>query len=123
VEDFFETVDNEADQDASYPAPLFACTDAQAAYVTRAGVSREIIFDGVLRSTFTCGYDTHIVPSKPMKKKIVGTGPRQQLKPCKVTSLPSLFYNNIFLPILNGPSKCRRTRMKWISINIKCGSY
>ncbi len=96
MEDFFENGDNEADQDASYPAPLFARTDAQAAYVTRASISREIIFDGVLRSTFTCGYDTHIVSSKPIKKKITGTVPRQQLKPCKVKSVPTAFLTIYF---------------------------
>jgi hypothetical protein len=99
VEDFFETCDEEKNVDPGYPAPLFACTDAQANYVTRAGVSREIIFDGVIRSTVTCGYDTHIVPAKTSKKKINGPGPRQQLKPCKVVFavtplLPHLSSNN-----------------------------
>ena len=53
--------------------------------MTRANVGREIIFDGVYRSTVSCGYDTHIEGMKnTVKKKVAGPGPRQQLKHSKV---------------------------------------
>jgi hypothetical protein len=53
--------------------------------VTRANVGREIIFGGVYRSNVSCGYDTHIEAMKnTVKKKVVGPGPRQQLKHSKV---------------------------------------
>jgi hypothetical protein len=67
-----------------YPPPLFACTREQANYVTKIGISRDAIFDGVVRSTYLGGYATHIAPVKSNKKKISGPGPRVQLKPCKV---------------------------------------
>jgi hypothetical protein len=88
VEDFFEDPAQEADLDSDYPPPLFACTDAQANYVTRPGISRDAIFDGARRST----YETN-------KKKIAGPGPRQQLKPCKVVTQlqPYLFYKHSYM--------------------------
>ena len=86
VEDFFDPPnENRAQMDPNYPEPLFTCPVAQAQFVTRANVGREIIFDGVYRSTVSCGYDTHIEAIKNIvKKKVVGPGPRQQLKHSKV---------------------------------------
>jgi hypothetical protein len=74
--------------DANYPPPLFECLEEQATFVTRQGISRQRCFDGVRRSSTTCGYDTHIVEDKKLcdTKKIAGPGPRLQLKPCKVVS-------------------------------------
>jgi hypothetical protein len=72
--DFFDDPTNECNMDTNYPPPLFACSDAQANYITRAGISRETIFDGVKRSNVTCGYDTHLVTSKPNKKKSQAPG-------------------------------------------------
>ena len=78
VEDFFDPPN-----DSTHP--LFTCPVAQAQYVTRANVGREIIFDGVVRSTVKCCYDTHIDTSKnTVKRKVAGPGPRQQLKHSKV---------------------------------------
>jgi hypothetical protein len=67
-----------------YPPPLFTCSQAQQDFINKSGISRERIFDGVRRSSSTCGYDTYIVDEKPTKKKVTGPGPRVQLKPCKV---------------------------------------
>ncbi len=73
VEDFFDPPNDSTD-------PLFTCTVAQAQFVTRANVGREIIFDGVVRSTVTCGYDTHIDASKnTVKRKVAGRGRRINL--------------------------------------------
>ncbi len=92
VEDFFDPPNGPTDrEDPNYPDPLFTCTTAQAQFVTKANVGRDIIFDGVLRSTVTCGYDTHIDASKTQpKKKVAGPGPRQQLKHSKVVPEPAV---------------------------------
>ena len=84
VDDFCEDPDQVSAPDSMYPAPLFACTKDQANYITNKGISRDAIFDGVLRSTYHGGYTTNIEPVKVNKKKITGPGPRLQLKPCKV---------------------------------------
>ena len=77
-------------QRPSYPTPLFACTDAQAQFITKKGVSGETIFDGVRRSNETCGYHTHFEEEKKINRnKLTGPGPRQQLKPCKVLLPPN----------------------------------
>ncbi len=91
MEDFFDPPnESTAQKDPNYPDPLFTCPVAQAQYVTRANVGREIIFDGVYRSTVSCGYDTHIeAAKKTVKNKVAGPGPRQQLKHSKV--LPERF--------------------------------
>jgi len=83
VHDFFDAADAISAPNSRYPPPLFQCTKDQANYVTKVGVSRDAIFDGVVRSTGHGGYATHIVPVKLHKKKISGPGPRVQLKPCK----------------------------------------
>ena len=72
VEDFFEDPDQVSAPDSMYPAPLFACTKDQANYITNKGISRDAIFDGVLRSTYHGGYTTNIVPVKVNKKKFQG---------------------------------------------------
>jgi hypothetical protein len=84
VEDFFDDP-NETGK-ANYPRPLFQCPEEQATFITKPGISRENIFDGVRRSCTTCGFDTDIIDDKKKipKGKITGPGPRQQLKPCKV---------------------------------------
>jgi hypothetical protein len=84
VEDFFDYPTEQGI--AKYPPPLFKCPDEQAIFITKPGISREIIFDGVRRSSTTCGYDTHIVEDKKnnTKRKIAGPVQRQQLKSCKV---------------------------------------
>jgi hypothetical protein len=86
VEDFFN--DPNETTKADYPPPLFSCAEAQATYITKPGISRETIFDGVKRSMTSCGHDTDVVEEKkPQKKrKVAGPGPRQQLKPCKVVT-------------------------------------
>jgi hypothetical protein len=90
VEDFFGDTTDSPNNDPHYPKPLFACTDAQSEFITKKGVSRETIFDGVLRSNQTCGYHTHFDEEKKINRnKLTGPGPRQQLKPCKVI-VPSI---------------------------------
>jgi hypothetical protein len=70
VEDFFDPPNESPDrEDPNYPDPLFTCPAAQEQFVTRANVGREIIFDGVLRSNVTCGYDTHIDTEKHSEEK------------------------------------------------------
>ena len=69
VADFFD--DPEGTAKADYPRPLFTCAEEQATFITKPGISREIIFDGVRRSSTSCGYDTDIVDDKknvPKKK-------------------------------------------------------
>ena len=90
VEDFFD--DPEATAKENYPPPLFECSEEQATFVTKSGISREIIFDGVKRSCTTCGYDTDILDDnkKDRRLKITGPGPRMQLKPCKVVNCYNL---------------------------------
>jgi hypothetical protein len=93
VDDFFDPPNHTPDrEDPNYPDELFSCSAAQSQFVTRANVGREIIFDGVLRSTVSCGYDTYIDASKTTaKKKVAGPAPRQQLKHSKVVPLPIVF--------------------------------
>jgi hypothetical protein len=61
IEDFFDPYpSNAAVLPSSCRPALFACTDEQTEWVTKAGISRDVIFDGVLRSSTTAGYDTII---------------------------------------------------------------
>jgi hypothetical protein len=87
VEDFFDDPMQTALQ--NYPQSLFSCSETQQQFITEKGISRDTIFDGAKRSTVTCGYDTlHPVEKKKgnqTSKAVKGPGPRQQLKPCKVT--------------------------------------
>jgi hypothetical protein len=83
VEDFFDDDDNPRDVNDSYPPPLFTCTKQQASFITKTRVSRDTIFDGVIRSTEKCHYKTNIILGKKTtaaKVKIDGPGQRQQLK-------------------------------------------
>ena len=83
VEDFFDDDANPRDVNDSYPPPLFTCTEEQASFITKSRVSRETIFDGVIRSTEKCRYKTNIILGKKTtapKVQIVRPGPRQQLK-------------------------------------------
>jgi hypothetical protein len=89
VEDFFDDPNNIPGNSPDYPPPLFACADAQAQFITQKNVNRETIFDGVRRSNYTCGYQTHFVEEKKVnKQKLTGPGPRQQLKHSKVRLPP-----------------------------------
>ena len=87
VEDFFDDYTKVNANEPMYPQPLFSCSKAQANYVTKTSVSRELIFDGVVRSQTTCGYDSYIVNSKSVSgsKKTKVTGP------CHVASVNSLY--------------------------------
>jgi hypothetical protein len=86
VDDFFddpaEVVDGRGDM---YPTPLFKCTTAQTNWVCKAGVSRDVIFDSVIRSSVTAGYDTIHISQDPKtkSKEIKGPVERQQLRCCK----------------------------------------
>lgn len=84
VEDFFD--DPKEKGHADYPPPLFECQDEQATFITKRGISRDIIFDGVRRSCTTYGYEPEFAEEihKNNKRKIAGPVQRQQLKPCKV---------------------------------------
>jgi hypothetical protein len=61
------------------------CSLQQATWITKANRSRDIIYDGVKRSSLTAGYDTIHAEPDPKSKHIAIKGPciRQQLKPCK----------------------------------------
>ncbi len=70
VEDFFDpNPTNAAGVPSSFRPVLFICTEEQAEYVTKAGISRDVIFDGVLRSSITAGYDT-IIDVQEAKKNL-----------------------------------------------------
>ena len=88
VDDFFNDPNDPKHHDVNYPPPLFECSEEQATFVTRQGISRQRCFDGVRRSSTSCEYDTYIVEDKKLcnTKVIAGAGPRLQLKPCKVIS-------------------------------------
>ena len=64
---------------------LFTCTEEQAEYVTKAGIRRDVIFDGVVRSCITQGYDTIIgvQDAKKKSKEVKGPVERQQLRACR----------------------------------------
>ena len=101
IEDFFDDISTDNSNDPSYTQPLFKCSEAQQKFIAKRGISRDRIFDGVKRSTNTCGYDT-LHPEETKKgnqasKAVTGPGPRQQLKPCKVTH----FSNAINIAYLN----------------------
>ena len=86
IEDFFnEDPSTAADASTSYPPPLFTCTEEQADWATRAGISRDVIFDGVLRSCVSAGYDTTHGAQEAKKKSQQVKGPviRQQLRACR----------------------------------------
>ncbi len=86
VQDFFDSPnDVDTANDDSYPKALFKCSPAQATWITKANRSRDIIYDGVTRSSVSAGYDTMHAESDPKYKSQAIKGPvmRQQLKPCK----------------------------------------
>jgi hypothetical protein len=86
VDDFFddpaEVVEGRGEE---YPKPLFQCTTTQTNWVCKAGVSRDIIFDSVSRSSVSAGYDTiHGTQDyKTKSKEVKGPVERQQLRCCK----------------------------------------
>jgi hypothetical protein len=131
VEDFFDDALQTSLQDENYPKALFSCSPTQQEFITKKNVSRDTIFDGVKRSTVTCGYD-NFHPEEKKKgnqtsKAVSGPGPRQQLKPCKVTQLYTIMSN--VLNVLTEPVVhyarvwCRWMLKRWRSMKIKCGSY
>jgi hypothetical protein len=86
IEGFFDDpTETEAGNDDSYPKALFKCSLHQATWITKANRSRDIIYDGVKRSSVTAGYDTIHAKPDPKSKNMAIKGPcrRQQLKPCK----------------------------------------
>ena len=59
VDDFFDDPSEATDgSQKDYPKALFKCTPSQATYVTKAGVSRDVVYDAVIRSAVTAGYDS-----------------------------------------------------------------
>jgi hypothetical protein len=109
VEDFFDADPNVPDVTSdTYPRALFKCTVEQANWISKSGVSRDVIFDGVLRSSSSAGYDTiwGVQEAKRKTKELQGPVPRQQLKPCrsnyehmqKYQDQMSLILQNIFGP-------------------------
>ena len=90
VDDFFddpaEVVEGRGE---GYPKPLFQCTTTQTNWVCKAGVSRDIIFDSVSRSSVSAGYDTiHGTQDyKTRSKEVKGPVERQQVveKTCLYT--------------------------------------
>ena len=72
VEDWFDDPKEDEERESNYPKPLFSCNMAQATYITRTGVSRDFIFDGVLRSQNSCGYDTFL--EEKSKKNVPKVG-------------------------------------------------
>ena len=86
VDDFFddpaEVVEGRGEE---YPKPLFKCTTTQTNWVCKAGVSRDIIFDSVSRSSVSAGYDTihGTQDHKTRSKEVKGPVERQQLRCCK----------------------------------------
>ena len=76
IEDFFDADPYiPAVASTSYPPALFSCTEEQADWVSRAGVSRDVIFDGVFRSSVSGGYDSIIVAQDRKKKSKEIKGP------------------------------------------------
>ena len=128
VLDFFDSPDVvETAHDESYPKALFKCSTAQATWITKANRSRDIIYDGVRRSSVTAGYDTvHGENDAKLKHQAI-KGPviRQQLKPCKANEEEMQKYHfqmheilrNIFdkhdSPRLKDPQnwKCKMTNL------------
>ena len=82
VTDFFDDVANNVAATPFYPSQLFTCTEAQAKFVTKSGVRRDTVFDGILvvRHQENCSYKTHIVVQPDRNKTVKGPAPRQQLK-------------------------------------------
>ncbi len=89
--DFFDDVNAKELNTPLYPQQLFSCSEAQANYVTKSRVSRDNIYDGVVRSQVTCMYKTHIVENKQVTgktaRKVRPPWPRQQLKHNEVMGL------------------------------------
>jgi hypothetical protein len=80
VTDFFDNVEKQDAARPHYPTQLFTCTDAQAKFITKSRVSRDTVFDGIVRSQETCSYKTHIEVQQDRNKSVKGPAPRQQLK-------------------------------------------
>jgi hypothetical protein len=80
VTDFFDDVANNVPAPPFYPSQLFTCTDAQAKFVTKSGVRRDTVFDGIVRHQENCSYKTHIEVQQDRNRFVKGPAPRQQLK-------------------------------------------
>jgi hypothetical protein len=86
IDDFFEDGTKEADgPEENDPKPLFKCTQSQANWVCKGGVSRDVIYDAVFRSSASLGYDIVYGTQnyKTKTKEIQGPVQRQQLRCCK----------------------------------------
>jgi hypothetical protein len=86
VDDFFDGPSEDTDgYQKDYPKALFKCTPSQATYVTKAGVSRDVVYDAVIRSAVTAGYDSVFGKQdhKTKTKEVTGPVVRQQLRACK----------------------------------------
>lgn len=105
----------------SHPPALFTSTQEQADWATKAGISRDVIFDGVLRSTVTAGYDTimAVQAAKTKSQKAEGPVERQQLRACRSNYNHMLKYQyqmkllleNIFPP---KASKMKKNPTNWM---------
>ncbi len=80
VTDFFDDVANKDASRPFYPSQLFTCTDAQAKFITKSRVSRDTVFDGIVRSQDSCSYKAHIEVQQDRNKSVKGPAPRHQLK-------------------------------------------
>ena len=71
VTDFFDDVKSNVKPMPAYPNQLFSCPSTQASFITKTRVSRDTVFDGIVRSQETCGYKTHIelLPDKTRNVK------------------------------------------------------
>jgi hypothetical protein len=80
VTDFFDDGKSDENPLPAYPSQLFTCAGTQASFITKSRVSRDTVFDGIVRSQETCGYKTHIEVLPDKNKTVNPPWPRQQLK-------------------------------------------
>ncbi len=82
---FFDDPSEETDGSMKdYPKALFKCTTSQATYVSKSGVSRDVVYDAVIRSAVTAGDDSVFgrQDHKTKTKEVTGPVVRQQLHTC-----------------------------------------
>jgi hypothetical protein len=59
IDDFFgDNTSATSTSGASHSKPLFTCPPGQSTYISQAKRSRDVVYDGVVRSDRTAGYDT-----------------------------------------------------------------
>ena len=86
IDDFFDdNTSATSTSKARHSKPLFTCPPGQSTYISQAKRSRDVVYDGVVRSDRTAGYDTIHGKQDPKTKTKHIKGPviRQQLKCCK----------------------------------------